>query len=315
MNISSTSEAFDSPERLRSRQTRLELRSRVIDAVRAFFAEQGFLEVQTPIRVKAPAPELCIDAEPSGNRFLITSPELHMKRLLQAGYEKIFQLCHCFRKGERGTHHLPEFTLLEWYRLGGSVRDLMRDCEALMKAAASALCKFPRVVRQGAVIDLSPPFEAIEVADAFERFAGWRPGASLSPERFDRDLVDKVEPSLPADRPVFLTGYPAALASLARLDPNNPERAERFEMYAGGLELANGFQELTCPKEQRRRFEEEAAKRARLKKTPYPIDESFLRALALGLPESAGIALGVDRLVMLLTDAVTIDEVVAFSEG
>ncbi len=271
--------------------------------------------METPLRVAAPAPELHIDAEPSGDRFLITSPELHMKRLLQAGYKRVFQFSRCFRQGERGDRHLPEFTMLEWYRLGGTAADLMADCEGLVAAAAASVNAFPLLRHGEASVDLSSPFERIEVADAFEWWAGWRPGASPDPDRFDQDLVDAVEPSLPRERPVFLTGYPAALAALARIDPMNPARAERFEMYAGGLELANGFQELTDPREQRRRFEQEAAARAARGKTTYPLDEAFLAALEEGLPECAGIALGIDRLVMLLTDAETIDDVVAFPDG
>ena len=301
--------------RIRSSRPCLKKRARIVEALRETLRQRGFLEVETPVRVAAPAPERHIDAEPSGDRFLITSPELHMKRLVQAGYERIFQLSRCFRRGERGERHLPEFTLLEWYRQGGTAADLMRDCEALMAGAASAIGVFPRVTRQGASIDLTPPFEAIEVADAFEQLAGWRPGAAPDPNRFDEDLVNKVEPFLPEGRPVFLTGYPASLASLARLDPENPARAERFEMYAGGLELANGYQELTDPVEQRRRFEEEAALRSSAGKIAYPLDELFLGALEMGLSECAGIALGVDRLVMLLVGARTIDEVVAFPDG
>lgn len=307
--------APEGSEALRRKKENLIRRSQIIQAIRNFFQDGDFIEVDTPVRIPAPAPEFQIDAEPSGERFLITSPELQMKRLLQAGYSPIFQLCRCFRRHERGERHLPEFTMLEWYRLDGDTRTLMRDTEALVNAVASRIGQYPTLMFQGTPIDLSPPFEVIEVQDAFLRYAGWRPGSSPDPDRFDFDLVDKVEPSLPPDRPVFLTGYPASLASLARIDPENFERAERFELYAGGLELANGFAELTCPTEQRRRFEKESAQRKRAGKVDYPLDEHFLSALEAGLSPCAGIALGVDRLVMLLLDCSCIDDVVAFPEG
>jgi len=301
--------------RLETLRPRLEARARILAAVRGWFAGRGFLEVETPVRIAAPAPERHIDAVPSGGRFLVTSPELQMKRLLAAGYERVFQICRCFRGAERGPSHLPEFTMLEWYRAGGGIDDLMRDCEELLTSAARAAgWGFPPAGPAGKRVDLVPPWQRVDVVEAFERHAGWRPGSRPDPARFDVDLVDKVEPALPADRPVFLVGYPASLASLARIDPARPDRALRFELYAGGLELANGFDELTDPAEQRRRFEEDEAWRRAAGKPPYPADGRFLAALDGGMPASAGIALGFDRLVMLLTAAATIDDVVAFPE-
>jgi lysyl-tRNA synthetase class 2 len=255
-----------------------------------------------------------IDVEPSGECFLIASPELQMKRLLAAGYDRIFQICHCFRRAERGRLHLPEFTMMEWYRSHAGIEELMADCERMICSAAKAADAYPLIRRFNQTIDLGPPWHEIEVKDAFERFAGWRPGASPDPNRFDMDLVDKVEPALPKDKPVFLKGYPAAMASLARLDPTDETRAERFELYVGGVELANGFVELTDPVEQRRRFETDALARRKNKQTVYPVDERFIQALALGLDQCAGIALGLDRLIMLLTGAPGIDDVVAFPE-
>lgn len=301
--------------RLELKRPFLEGRQRALRAIRETFEGWGFMEVETPTRIPAPAPEQHIDAEPSGRRYLITSPELQMKRLMAAGYEKIFQICHCFRRGERGDRHLPEFTMLEWYRTRSTVQDLMRDCELLVEAAAKAVGSFPVVKRGGISVNLTAPWERIEVSDAFEEHAGWRPGADPSPDRFNRDLAFKVEPSLPGDRPVFLAGYPAAMAALSRLDPADPSRAERFELYAGGLELANGYTELVDPDEQTRRFKDEAKKRKEQGRRAYPLDNRFLAALRLGLEPCAGIALGFDRLAMLLTGAETIDEVVAFPEG
>lgn len=315
MTRADDSDPIRARRRLAGLRPRLRARAAIVSALRETLACDGFLEVETPARIPAPAPETHIDPEPSGSSFLIASPELQMKRLLAAGYERIFQICRCFRRAERGDLHLPEFTMLEWYRADGTTNDLMADCERLVEAAARAAGAFPEAIRGGRAIRLAPPWERLEIQDAFERWAGWRPGPSPDPFRFDRDLVSLVEPSLPADRPVFLAGYPAAMASLARLDPDDPERAERFELYIGGLELANGFAELTDPAEQRARFVEEQAARAAAGKPVSPIDERFLAALELGLPPAAGIALGLDRLAMLLTDAKTIDDVVAFPAG
>ncbi|MCP4675574.1 MAG: EF-P lysine aminoacylase GenX [Deltaproteobacteria bacterium] len=312
MNYQDNKDQHKERRRLVALRPFIEKRARIIDSLRRSLKDLGFLEVETPLRIPAPAPELHIEAEPSGDCFLVTSPELQMKRLLAAGYGNIFQICHCFRRGERGERHLPEFTMIEWYRTEATINELMDDCERLIGNAATATCGFPVIKGQTGNIDLTPPWERIEVADAFERHAGWRPGARPDPDRFDRDLVSKVEPALPKNRPVFLVGYPASQASLARLDPSNPARAERFELYAGGLELANGFTELVDPDEQRKRFTEEAHARNKAGKAPYPIDEKFLGAMELGLSPCAGIALGLDRLVMLLTGAVTIDNVVTF---
>jgi lysyl-tRNA synthetase class 2 len=300
--------------RLAALEPRLRQRARIFSAIRTEFEENGFWEVQTPVRIPYPAPEFHIDPEPSRDHFLTTSPELQMKRLLAAGYANLFQISPCFRLGERGKNHLPEFTMLEWYRTDASIVELMEDCQSIIKAAATAIQTFPIIERQGKYINLTPPWKKLDVSEAFEKFAGWKPGPSPNQEMFDRDLVSKVEPSLPLNEPVFLTGYPASMASLARLNPNDPSKAERFELYAGGLELANGFTELTDPNEQRMRFEAERKARADAKKNVWPIDEKFLNALELGLKPCAGIAMGLDRLVMLLTGAPTIDDVVTFTD-
>ncbi|MEW6486524.1 MAG: EF-P lysine aminoacylase EpmA [Thermodesulfobacteriota bacterium] len=287
----------DRPERpLRN----LELRARVLQGVRAFFAEGGFLEVETPHRIPANAPEPHIDAVPSGEWYLHTSPELAMKRLLAAGYPRIFQICRCWREGERGERHLPEFTMLEWYRAHADYRALMEDCEGLLGFL-------------GFAAGAKPPWPRIAVAEAFRRWAGTTPEEALEAGSFDELVAFRVEPALASlGTPVFLVDYPGPCAALARRKPGRQELAERFELYAGGLELANGFSELTDPAEQRERFEVDRGARLRSGRDPYPVPEPFLRDLAR-MPPSAGIALGVDRLVMLLAGAGTIDEVVAFS--
>ncbi len=295
----------------------LELRARIIQGIRQYFLDQGFLEVQTPLLVRAPAPERHIQTFSvgigEGRRFLIPSPELQMKRLLAQGAEKIFQLGPVFRKGERGRQHLPEFTMLEWYRAEADYTALMADCEGLFAAIAGTLGQNPdTLVYSGREIDITPPFLRITVEKAFSSLAGWTPGPCPDPDRFDEDLVTKVEPGLPADRPVFLMDYPASMASLARLKPGRKDVAERVELYCAGTELSNGFSELTDPEEQAKRFREELELRKKAGLEEYPWPEEFLEALN-HMPPCAGMALGVDRLVMLFADSPDIDGVVAFT--
>lgn len=294
----------------------LEIRSRLLHATRSFFHERGFLEVETPVRLRAPALEAHIDPEPSGDHWLRTSPELHMKRLLAAGHEKIFQLGPCFRRGERGDRHHPEFTMLEWYRAHADYTDILADTKALLAHLAGAADRLDRaesseLTYQGRKISLLPRWERITVRDAFMQWAGWDPVAQWDEDRFNLDLVEKVEPSLPRDVPVVLTDYPTPAAALARRKPDHPEVAERWELYIGGLELANAYSELTDPVEQRARFEEAARVRRARGKDVYPLDEDFLSALER-MPPSGGIALGFDRLVMLFADVPTLDYVIAF---
>jgi elongation factor P--(R)-beta-lysine ligase len=291
----------------------LEARARIFAGIRRYFERNGFLEVSTPIRILAPAPEFNIDTEPCGDHFLIASPELQMKRMVAAGYHRIFQITRCFRQGERGERHLPEFTMLEWYEVDATMETLKARCQGILQAGAEALEIYPTIPFSESVISLEPPWHSLEVQDAFLRFAGWRPGSAPESLRFDMDLVDKVEPALPLDKPVFLCGYPASMASLARLDDRNPERALRLELYSAGLELANGFEELTDATIQRERFEEEEALRRNAGKPAYPTDEQFLTALRHGMPACAGMAMGLDRVVMLLTNRKNIGDVVAFS--
>lgn len=299
--------------RLAALRSNLEFRARTIDAITGFFRGRGFLEVETPLRVPAPAPEAHIDAIPSGSWYLAPSPELHMKRLLAAGYQRIYQVCKSFRAKERGQHHNSEFTMLEWYRADTGYLEAIQETERLVAHVAEQVlgATAPRTGEHR--LDLAPPWERLTVDEAFQRFAGWRPGPDPDPERFNLDLVERVEPMLGGNRPTVLLDYPASLASLARLKPGAPEVAERFEVYAGGLELANGFSELTDAAEQRRRFQAEVRKRQDAGHEVYPLPEAFLAALP-SMPPAYGVALGVDRLVMLLTGASSIDQVMAFTE-
>jgi lysyl-tRNA synthetase class 2 len=300
------------PERLAAKKPFLLLRSRIIRAIRDFFFGKGYLEIETPILIPAPAPELHIDAIQTGHLFLHTSPELCMKRLLAAGYERIFQICRCFREGERGSRHLPEFTILEWYRAEADYRSLMDECEEMLLQLSSNLGLGETVPYKGKEIDLTPPWPRLKVKDAFRQYAGEALEDVLAAGSFDEIMVTRVEPCLGFPKPTFLCDYPSSLAALARTKEKEPESAERFELYIAGVELANAFSELTDVHEQKRRFELERDTRQRLGKKVYPMPERFLEALP-SMPESAGIALGVDRLVMLFCDRKNIDRVVSFT--
>lgn len=290
----------------------LTLRGRVVRAVRRFFDEHGYLEVETPCRIPAPAPERHIAAIPADGWFLQTSPELCMKRLLAAGYPRIYQLCKCFRQNERGARHLPELTLLEWYRADSDYRAMMDECEALLCSVVARVAPEGRLAYQGTTIDLRRPWPRLTVRDAFARFGSLSMQAALEQDRFDEIMALEIEPRLDRGRPLFLHDYPAACGSLARLAAADPTVAERFELYLGGLELCNAFSELTDAGEQRRRFETELERRRRAGERVYPLPETFLAALP-HMPTASGNALGIDRLVMLFADADTIDAVVAFT--
>ena len=288
------------------------MRAGIIQVIREFFIERDYLEVETPLRIPAPAPESNIDAIPSDGWFLHTSPELCMKRLLAAGYSKIFQISKCFRDRERGSLHLPEFTLLEWYQAGIDYREMMNECEELFVFIARSLDRGDTISYQGTTIDLKKPWIRLSVKDAFDRYAPLSLEKTLENDCFDEIMVDHIESHLAQDKPVFLYDYPIALASLSRPKKSDPSVAERFEIYMGGLELANAFSELTDGEEQRARFSKEREYRRQQGKETYPSPEHFLDALHT-MPDSAGIALGVDRLVMIFTDKDTIDDVVTFT--
>lgn len=303
---------LDEPGRLTSRKPYLLLRARMVQAIRLFFIERDYLEVETPQLIPAPTPEVHIDPIPAGDRYLHSSPELCMKRLLAANYSRIFQISRCFRAGERGDLHLPEFTLLEWYRAGIDYTLLMKECEALILWVSQSLDLGEKICFQENEINLRGPWERISVSEAFHRYTSLTPELALNRGCFDEVMVDEIEPHLGINTPTFLYDYPAPLAALARLRPDHQGLAERFEIYVGGVELANGFSELTDEQEQRARFEREQQQRSDLGKRVYPIAEKFLKSLA-HLPEAAGIALGVDRLAMIFADRPKVDDVVAFT--
>lgn len=300
-------------DRQASLKKNLQLRARIIQAIRSFFCDRDYLEVETPIRIPAPAPEAHIDAVESGDGFLQASPELCMKRMLAAGIPRIFQICKCFRQGERGRLHLPEMTLLEWYRAGIDYLDMMDECEALINTVARLNgLKEGILIYRGKEINLAPPWPRISISEAFEKLASMPLDNALAGDQFDEIMVEKIEPRLTQNRPVFLYDYPACRAALARLKPQDLRFAERFELYIGGLEICNAFSELTDPVKQRERFECENDHRRKSGKPVYPMPEKFLEALG-NMPAAAGNALGIDRLVMLFSDSKQIDDVVAFT--
>lgn len=321
-------------------------RARLQAAVRSWLAAAGYDEVETPCLVPAPGMEPHIRAfetryHPEGGGggpglYLHSSPEYAMKRLLADGWRRIFQLARVFRDGELSATHNPEFTMLELYRAGTDYRGIMEDLEQLLSSCARAFHPEgeARLARRGAALDLSPPFERMTVAEVFSARAGidltacdgdprrlrqaaQARGHAVGPpeEGFDdlffRLFLEAVEPSLGWPRPVYLVDWPASMAALARLKPDDPRWAERFELYLAGLELANGFSELRDAGEQRRRLEEERELRRRLGRPAYPLDERFLEAVGR-MPEAGGVAVGLDRLLMLLTGAEAVEEVLLF---
>jgi lysyl-tRNA synthetase class 2 len=300
----------------------LRVRAGTLASIRSFFAERGVLEVDTPALSAAAVTDLhlhsvvCrLDAVGRSARYLQTSPEYAMKRLLAAGSGPIYQICKVFRDGERGRRHNPEFTMLEWYRPGWDHHRLMDEVDELLQTVLG--------VEAG---------ERVSYADAFRRHAAVDPHATSDAElrsrvaalgvsgvaELDRDdllnllLSHTVEARLGVGRPTFLFDYPASQAALARIRPGDPPLAERFEVFIDGIELANGFHELADPGEQRRRFEADLGERRRRGLPEVAVDERLLAALAAGLPDCAGVALGVDRLVMLRIGTRDIADVIAF---
>ena len=279
-------------------------RAAIVRAMRAFFDDQGFVEVETPVRIEAPAPECHIDCPPvATGGFLRASPELQMKKLLALGMDLIYQIGPCFRDGERGERHSPEFTMIEWYRRGATYMDIMDDAERLVLELAEGF---------GGGRPSAPA--RICVRDAYRRHAGWDPWTDWDQDRFDFDMATKVEPALAAGGGlVFLKDYPPAASSLAVVSGEGQDAfAERWELYWNGVELANCFTELCDGPEQRRRFAAAREERKALGESDYPLDGEFLDSLPL-IGSAAGVALGVDRLVMALLGVGDIAEVRAGS--
>ena len=336
------SSPFWAPHVHADRRPALLARSRVVARLRAWFAAQGFIEVETGILQVSPGNETHLHAfattlaAPDGSRsplYLRTSPEFACKKLLAAGETRIVEFAKAFRNRERGALHHPEFTLVEWYRAGEPYQALMADCAAILAEAAHAVGARQLTFRGRAADPFAAP-ERLTVAEAFARYAGIdllptlpggggdRDGFARAAREvgirigeddtwgdiFSRVLVERIESNLGIGRVTILDEYPAALAALAR-PAHDPRVAERFELYACGVELANGFGELTDAAEQRRRLEREMAEKERVYGERYPLDEDFIAAVG-AMPQASGIALGFDRLVMLATGASRIDQVI-----
>jgi lysyl-tRNA synthetase class 2 len=318
------------------------LRGKIVAAIRRWLEGEGFVEVETPILQVSPGNEAHLHAfateleAPGGGKaplYLHTSPEFAMKKLLSAGERRIFSLARVFRNRERGALHHPEFTMLEWYRSGEQYTAVMQDCARLLALAAEAAGAKSFTFRGRSLDPFAEP-ERLGVAEAFARHAGIDLMTTIRESEVDRDglaaqaaatgirvapddtwsdvfsrvLVERIESRLGEGRATILYEYPTHEAALARSTPHDPRLAERFELYACGVELANAFGELTDAAEQRRRFKAEMAEKQRLYGERYPIDEDFLAALA-HMPEASGAALGLDRLVMLATGATRIEQV------
>ncbi len=335
-------------------KNKLMMREKVIDTTRHFFKSQGFHEVETPLLVKNPGTEpylevfkteLKIQNQTSQPAFLTTSPELLMKKLLAGGLGSIFQICKSFRNDEGiGDLHNSEFTMLEWYRTPGDYLDIMRDCEGLLSSVYDATHNFDQTQTKsarllsyhGKTYDLTPPFGRVRLPDAFTQYAGvslndlldeiklpqiaHQKGYGLSmdltwEEAYSLILTNEIEPHLGQTRPTFLYDYPLAQAALSKPCADDPRFAQRFELYLAGMELANAFSELVDADEQERRCQQDLVERKRLGKTEYDYDREFIAALRQGMPETGGIALGVDRLVMLMADAGSMEEVLFFPQG
>ena len=334
------------PNRIALLLPKLRARNQILSVIKDWFRNEAFIEVETPVLQESPGLEPHLIAfettllEPfsaSGStKYLQSSPEYAMKKLLVAGMTKIFQVARCYRNAERSAVHHPEFTMLEWYRSDATWRQTANDTEVLIKAAASSTGK-KEVKFKNTSCDLGKPFDYLSVTEAFLKFAkidlrlslidpNLPDGSKLARMAkdsgirienedswdviFDRILIEKVEPNLGLGRGTVLHDYPLPLAALARGSPDDPCVAERFEVYICGVELANGFGELSDPVEQRQRFERDLTKKKALGMAVYPIDEDFLDALEVGMPSSSGVALGLDRLVMLMAGAKCIEDVI-----
>ncbi|MBU0732124.1 EF-P lysine aminoacylase GenX [Patescibacteria group bacterium] len=280
------------------KSNKFEQRADIIDAIRAFFKNEGFLEVDTPCLVDLPGMEPYLDPLKTekingrGNKkdaYLITSPEYAMKKLLVDGFKRIYTICSCFRNGETPSSlHNTEFKMLEWYRADADYKDIMKDTENLIYFVNKKINNSDFLEYQGKKIDLTPPWSRKNhTGDEIDEHLGW-------------------------EKPEFIIDYPAAEASLSKI--NKEDKAERFELFIAGIELGNAFSELTDWQEQEKRLIREREERIKMEKIMYPVDNTFIEALKCGMPESGGIALGVDRLVMLLTNSRSLKEVILFPD-
>lgn len=321
----------------KSRMAFLKSRHQILQSIRAFFDQQEFLEVDTPLLVKAPSPENQFAPFQVGTEFLITSPEFQMKRMLVGGFEKIYQLTACFRGKEIGNRHNPEFTMLEWYRAFEGLDSMAHDLKSIVTTAMNRIHPNQTTLHVGASqVQLETVWEKATVAELMDHYLGidilkaetglelkkqataqgWASCLEGVQDHYETvffRLWDRFEQKLGQKKPICVYDWPLPLASLAQKRQNDPRVSERMELYVGGIEIANGFGELTAPDEQRQRFEANLRERLAEGMEPVPLDESFLKSLEQGMPPSAGMAMGIDRLVMLITGASHIRDVLCFA--
>jgi lysyl-tRNA synthetase class 2 len=277
-------------------------RAGIISSVRSFFDSNDFCEVDTPIAIKSPAPEEFIESLQAGGLFLRPSPELQMKIMLVAGWEKIYQIGSCFRAGEFGCKHRPEFTMLEWYQSSADYCDLISFTTVLLQSLAKTISESGIISYKNQKIDFNRSPEIISVNDAFVKYCGVTAQQALDEDNFDLLMVSSIEPNLGLGCITFLKDYPCQRGALAKICENNSKYAERWELYIAGLEIANAYTELIDSVEQEKRFEQANQFREKNKMINYPEQTDFLEAMRYGMPPAAGCALGIDRLVMILTD-------------
>ncbi|MFA5629132.1 MAG: amino acid--tRNA ligase-related protein [Dehalococcoidales bacterium] len=292
-------------------KSNLKTRALIYKLIRKFFEDRGFLEIETPVRLPEIAPEAYITPIKSEEWFLSTSPELHMKRLLAARYQKIFQFGRCFRKGERGRLHNPEFTMLEWYYADKDYTTIVKQIEDLISYLGQEM-GFSQIKYGSSVFDIATPWPQITVKDAYLKFAGWDPTTEVDPLKFDIDMAEKVIPGFAKDRPTVLLDYPSYASALARIKPDNAKVAERAEIFFGELELANIYSELIDVNEQKIRFHEAIEQIEKEQGQRMQMPQKFIDAVPF-IPQCGGVALGIDRLVMLLCNADSIDRVIPFT--
>jgi len=286
----------------------LKSRHKILNNIRKFFDIRDYLEVETPLMVKCPGIDPYIDPIISGDGFyLATSPELHMKRLLTAGIDKIYQITRSFRSEESGALHNNEFTMLEWYRAGSDYLDIMIETESLI----SHLCGSDIISKNRFTF----PFKRITVDELFNTVAGWEPSCDWDEDRYFRDWAEKIDPYLKTIDAVFVMDFPASLSALSKLKEDNSLVCERFELYLYGVEIANAYSELIGLSEHTLCFENALKRRQALGKKICDIDTGFMDAVRKGIPESGGVALGFDRLVMVMLEKTRIEDVIAFPEN
>lgn len=328
------------PDHFKQKRANLEVRQQVMRAIRRFFDDQDFAEVETPIlqvcpvmdtHIRAFATDLRgVDGEIKETMYLHTSPEFAMKKILVAGMPRIYQICHVFRNAEFSKRHRPEFTMIEWYRAQADYTHIMEDCVGMLRSIAEAV-GIQHFTYKDMKCDPFAEWERLSVCEAFQRYAeidleqylddtdsfreavrglGLHTAADDAwDDLFFRVMDDRIEPFLGRERPAFLCDYPVSMASLSRKKPEDSRFAERFELYICGVELGNAFSELTDAAEQRKRFEIEMAEKERIYGERYPVDKDFIDALEYGMPESGGIAVGIDRIIMLACGTDDIEKV------